>query len=136
MIASTLTVLSALERAFELIRSFREAPSRLQALSNEVADITATVKEVARVIKESQNKLDSTSDKGSHLTLALSTIRKDACELDAILRSCIPRPNSVSDGDKVSRISWLKVRSRVQSLQTELREGRQKLSIALATFTA
>lgn len=64
--ASTLTVLSALEKAFQLIKSYRDAPGQLEALSNEVADITAAVTEVARVIKESQNKIDSLSDKGSH----------------------------------------------------------------------
>lgn len=134
--ASTLTVLSALEKAFQLIKSYRDAPGQLEALNNEVADITAAVTEVARVIKESQNKIDSLSDKGSHLTLVLSNIREKARELEALLRSCINPPLSTSDRTKVSRISWLKVKSKVQSLQTELRDGRLNLSIALATFTA
>ena len=134
--ASTLTVLSALETAFQLIKSYREAPSQLEALSNEVADITATVKEVARVIKGSQNKLGSTGDTASHLTLALSNIHEKARTLDVLLDACVSRPNSTSDGDGISRISWLKVRSRVQSLQNELRDGRLKLSVALAAFTA
>ncbi len=134
--ASTLTVLSALEKAFQLIKSYRDAPGQLEALSNEVADITAAVTEVARVIKESQNKIDSLSDKGSHLTLALSNIREKARELEALFRSCVNPPSSTSDGTKVSRLSWLKVKSKVQSLQTELRDGRLNLSIALATFTA
>ena len=134
--ASTLTVLSALETAFQLIKSFREAPNQLEALSNEIADITATVTEVARVIKGSQNMLGSTSNNGSHLTLALSHVHEKACKLDVLLRSCVPRPNSTSDKDKISRVSWLKVRSRVQSLHNELRDSRLKLSVALAAFTA
>ena len=51
--ASTLTVLSTLELALHLIRFLREAPSRLEALSNEAADVTTTVKVVARVIESS-----------------------------------------------------------------------------------
>ena len=134
--ASTLTVLSALETVFQLIKSYREAPSQLEALSNEVADITATVKEVARVIKGSQSTLGSTNNNGSHLTLALSHVHEKARNLDVLLRSCLPKPNSTSDGEKISRVSWLKVRSRVQSLHDELRDGRLKLSVALAAFTA
>ena len=134
--ASTLTVLSALETAFQLINSFREAPSQLEALSNEVVDITATVKEVARVIEGSEYTLGSTNNNRSHLTLALSYVHEKARKLDVLLRSCVTRPDSTSDGDKISRVSWLKVRSRVQSLHNELRDGRLKLSVALAAFTA
>ena len=133
--ASTLTLLSALETAFHLIKSIREAPSRLEVIRNEVADLTVIVEEVARVI-ESQNVADSTSDRVSHLTSALSNVHKNVQELEALLRSCVTLPILASEGDKVSRISWLKVRSRVQSLQTEIRDGRLNLSIALATFTA
>ena len=134
--ASTLTILSALETTFNLLRSIREAPTRLEALRNEVSDVTVIVKEVARVIEGSQNESNSTNDRESHLTLALSNVHKSIQELEALLRSCVALPVSTSEGDKVSRISWLKVRSRVQSLQTELRDGRLNLSIALATFTA
>ena len=134
--ASTLTLLSALETAFHLIKSIREAPSRLEVIRNEVADLTVIVKEVARVIEGSQNEADSTSDRVSHLTLALSNVHKNVQGLEALLRSCVTLPILASEGDKVSRISWLKVRSRVQSLQTEIRDGRLNLSIALATFTA
>ena len=134
--ASTLTLLSALETTFHLIRSIREAPSRLEALRNEVSDIAVIVKEVDRVIKGSQNESDSASDRRSHLTLALSSVHENVQELEALLRSCVVLPISGSEGDKFSRISWLKVRSRVQSLQTELRDGRLNLSIALANFTA
>jgi len=57
--ASTLTVLSALEIAFQLVKSYRDAPDQLDALGNEVADITAAVTEVARVIRESRDKVHS-----------------------------------------------------------------------------
>ena len=134
--ASTLTVLSALEKAFQLIVSYRDAPGQLEALNNEIADITAAVTEVDRLLKESHHKFDLSSGKGSHLTLALSNIREKARELEALFRSCVNPPSSTSDGIKVSRISWLKVKSKVQRLQTELRDGRLNLSIALATFTA
>ena len=134
--ASTLTVLSTLEKAFHLIKSYRDAPGQLEALNNEVADITAAVTEVAWVMKESQNKIDSLSDKGSHLTLALTNIREKARELEALFRSCVNPPSSTSNGAEFSRISWLKVISKVQSLQTELRDGRINLSIVLATFNA
>ena len=133
--ASTLTVLSALETAFRLIKSYREAPGQLEALNNEIADITAAVTEVARVLKKSQVTVDSLSDNGSHLTLALANIREKARELEASFDSCVT-PSSKSDGAKFSRISWLKVKSKVQRLQNELRDSRLNLSIALATFTA
>ena len=103
--ASTLTVLSTLESAFRLIRSYREAPSRLEALSNEVADVTATVTEVARVIRSIEIRVDPDSDKTLHLTAALSNVREKAGELEVLLRSCVTLPKSALDGDKVSRIS-------------------------------
>lgn len=134
--ASTLTVLSALETAFQLIKSYRDAPGQLEALNNEITDMTAVVTEVARVVNKFQNKLESLSDEGSHLTLALSNIREKARELETLFLSCVVVPSSASDGPKVSRISWLKMRSKVQRLQSELRDGRLNLSIALAVFTA
>lgn len=133
---STLTILSTLETAFQLIKSYRDAPGQLEALNNEVTDITAVVTEVARVVKKFQNKIESLSDEGSHLSLALSNIREKAKELEVLFRSCVVIPSSASDGPKISRISWLKMGSKVQRLQSELREGRLNLSITLAIFTA
>ena len=131
--ASTLTVLTALETASQLIKSYRDAPGQLEALENEISDVTATVTEVARVIEDNKEKADTLSNNGSHLTLALSNIRGKAQELEALLRCCVPLPSTET---KISRISWLKVKSKVQSLQAELRDCRLSLSIALATFTA
>ena len=132
--ASTIAVLSALETAFQLIKSYRDAPTQLEALSNEIVDITAAVAEVARVV--TQNKDGALSEKGSHLTLALSNIREKARELEALFLSCVKGPASMLGDIKFSRTSWLRVKWRVQNIQTELRDGRLKLSIALATFTA
>jgi chromosome segregation ATPase len=134
--ASTLTVLTALETASQLIKSYCDAPGQLEALKNEISDVTATVTGVARVIEDNKDKVDTLSNNGSHLTLALSKIRGKAQELEALLRSCVTPPSSASTETKISRISWLKVKSKVQSLQAELRDGRLNLSIALATFTA
>ena len=133
---STLTILSTLEKAFQLIKSYRDAPGQLEALNNEINDITAVVTEVARVLNKFQNKIESLSDEGSHLTVALSNIREKAQDLEALFRSCVVVPSSTSDEPKVSRISWLKVRSKVQRLQSELRDGRLNLSTALVVFTA
>ncbi|KAL2038039.1 hypothetical protein N7G274_009259 [Stereocaulon virgatum] len=134
--ASTLTVLTALETASQLIKSYRDAPGQWEALKKEISDVTATVRGVARVIKDNKDKVDTLSNNGSHLTLALSNIREKAQELKSLLRSCVISSSSPSIETKISRISWLKVRSKVQILQAELRDGRLNLSIALATFTA
>lgn len=134
--ASTLTVLSALVTAFQLIRTYRGAPDQLEALGNDISEIILAVTEVDRIVKEYHDKIGLLDDKGSHLALALANIRGNASMLEALFCSCVNLPNSTINGSSVSRFSWLKVRSKVQSLQTELREGRLKLSIALATFTA
>lgn len=134
--ASTLTVLSTLETAFQLIKSYRDAPGQLEALSNEITDATAIVTEVSRVVNKFQSKIESSSDEASNLAAALVDIREKARELEALFRSCVTLPSSASDAAKVSRISWLKIKSKVQRLQTELRDGRLKLSIALAILTA
>ena len=134
--ASTLTILSILESIFKLVKSFRDAPSQLDALNNEIVDVTAAVKHVTQILKESENKTGASSEKDAHLSLALSNIREKARELEDLLRSCVTPLSSTSDETKVSKISWLKVRSRVQRLQVELRDGKFNLLIALATFTA
>ncbi|KAI4188975.1 MAG: hypothetical protein L6R41_001784 [Letrouitia leprolyta] len=134
--ASTLTVIAALQATFRLARSYRDAPAQLEAMNNEISDIAATVTEVDRVIKQSLNNGGPLDDNGSHLTLALSKIQVKARELDAIFHSCVGTPSSVSGETKYSRISWLKVKSKAQRLQTELRDGRLNLSHALALFTA
>ena len=133
---STLTIISALEASLRLIKTYCDAPSQLEALNNVIADFTAAVTEVARIIKVSQNKIGSLDDRTSHLTLALSNIRRKARDLDVLFRACVTSPSSTSAGSKVFRLSWLKVRSKVQSLQSELRDGRLNLLIALASFTA
>ena len=134
--ASTLTVLSTLGTAFQLIRAYRDASGQLEALNNEIIDTTAIVTEVARVVNKFQSKIESSSDEASSLDAALSHIRKIARQLEALFRSCVTLPSSASDAAKVSRISWLKIKSKVQRLQAELRDGRLSLSIALSTFTA
>ena len=134
--ASTLTVLSTLETAFQLIKSYRDAPVQLEALNNEITDITAIVTEVARVVNKFQSKIESSSEEASNLAATLSDIREKGRELEALFRSCVTLPSSASDAAKVSRISWLRIESKVQRIQTELRDSRLRLSIALATFTA
>lgn len=136
MTASTLTVLAALQAAFYVIKSYRDAPSQLEALNNEIVDSIAAVTEVARVIKEYQNKTGLLGERSSHLTTALSNIRKTARKLEVILRSCIGQSSSTSGGTQVSRVAWFKVKSNVQSLQTELRGKRLDLSIAVAALNA
>ena len=134
--ASTITVLAALESTFKLVKSYRDAPTQLEALNNEIADLTAAVTEAARVIKQSQRKAYAPGDNGPLLALAISDIRDKSRELEALFRSCVVPAPSASDESKISRISWLKVKSKVQTLQNELRASRLNLSIALATFTA
>ncbi|KAL8939962.1 MAG: hypothetical protein Q9216_003068 [Gyalolechia sp. 2 TL-2023] len=132
--ASTLTILGALDTAFQLIRQYRDAPNQLEALNNEIVDITAAVTEASRVITESQSQGFLASEKVSHLNLALSKIQDKARKLEALLRRCIPTASS--KGGRTSRISWLKVKAKVQNLQQELRAGRFDLLVALAAFSA
>ena len=134
--ASTLTVLAALGTVFRLVRTYRGAPGQLEALNNEVSNTTVAVRDVARILKEYQDKNGVLDGEGSHLALALSNICQKAGRLEALFRSCINPPTSTSDGIRFSRISWLKVKSKVPHLQTELRDGRLKLLVALATLTA
>lgn len=134
--ASTLTILTALEAAFQLVKSYRDAPAQLEAMNNEIADLTATVTEAAQVLKSPQNEADPLGTSGPHLTLILSNIRQKARELETLFRSCVIPASSTSGATKMSRIAWVKVKSKVQRLQTELRDGRLNLSTALATLTA
>ncbi len=134
--ASTLTILTALEAAFQLMSSLHDAPAHLEALNNEIADLTATVAETAQVLQDFQNKAVPLVANGSHLTLAVSNIRAKAQELESLFRSCLIQPVSASGEAKLSRFTWLKVKSKVQRLQAELRDARLNLSNALATFTA
>ncbi len=134
--ASALTVLGAVEAAFQSIKAYRDAPSQLEALGNEIVDITAVVTEAGRVITESQNSVHSRADKTLHLTSALTNIRDKARELEVLFRSCVVINSLPSAGHKTSRIKWLKARGKVQSLRNELSNGRLNLLVALANFSA
>lgn len=134
--ASALTVIAALEATFRLIRSYCDAPAQLEAINDEISNLTATVTEVARVIEESRGTAGLLHDRVSHLVLSLTRIQDKARELEALFRSCVNRPSLVPGENKYSRRSWLKIKSKVQRLQAELRNARLDLSNALALFTA
>ncbi|KAL8759129.1 MAG: hypothetical protein Q9184_003710 [Pyrenodesmia sp. 2 TL-2023] len=134
--ASTLTILTALEAAFQIVKSYRDAPAQLEALNNEIADLTVTVTQVAQVLRNSHIQADPLGCNVSHLTLALSNIQEKARELETLFRSCVIPSSSAPGETKLSRITWLKVKSKAQKLQAELKDGRLDLLTALATFTA
>jgi hypothetical protein len=134
--ASVLTVLGALEAACRSFKTYRDAPSQLEALNKEIVDIIAVVTEAGRIIKEYQNLVYSLDEKTSHLASALKNIGDKARELEALFCSCVGLTSLTSRGNKTSRIKWLKARRKVQSLRNELSTGRLNLLVALANFSA
>ena len=129
--ASTLTVLTALETTFSLIRSFRDAPGQLEALSNEVTDITAIVTEIDQMLHNTHENDGTPDGKERYLVRALCNIQDKVQKLEILVQSC-----SRSGATKISRTAWLRVKSKAQNLQVELRDGRLNLALALGTFSA
>ena len=129
--ASTLTVLAALETTFSLIRSFRDAPGQLEALSNEVTDITVIVTEIDQMLRNTHKNNGTPAGKDRYLVRALSNIQDKVQRLEALVQSC-----RRSGAAKISRAAWLRVKSKAQNLQVELRDGRLNLALALGTFSA
>lgn len=125
--ASALTVASPAHKLGQLIRSTKNAPDEIIALSNQVADLKLVIEEVECLDRESNLQRRSSET----LTKLLIGVRIKFDHLDGFVEELldVQKYNNL----QVQRIKWATYyKKRSKKLQAELRDMQQNLGTVLA----
>lgn len=125
--ASALTVASAAYKLGQLIRSTKNAPDEIIALSNQVADLKLVIEEVECLDRDSNLQRRSSEA----LSKLLIGVRIKFDHLDGFVEELldVQKYNSL----QIQRIKWAtSYKKRSKRLQAELRDMQQNLGTVLA----
>jgi Fungal N-terminal domain of STAND proteins len=132
--ASVIAVLGAAVNAAQtiqnLIRTLRQAPDELLALSNEVSDFRLVLHEIDLSAQGQDVAYNSTSA----ILRILSRAEAKLDELDRFVKGFV-RPH-LSTVTKVDRVRWMKEKNNAQAIQSELRAMRMDLATLLVAKTS
>jgi hypothetical protein len=132
--ASAIAVGQALQAFGNLairIKDLKNAPSEVNALSNEILDIQVVLKEISLMAQDLQ---DAPEDRIRDLAKSIKASQDKALEVDSLLRYEIIRPGELDhDGrTSVSKFAWARKKAKAERMQRELRELRQDIILHLA----
>lgn len=123
LIASIATLAEVALKLEQMISRLRNAPDELLALSNELTDIKVLFKEVERSVEddpESKMRFQGTLDIANHRIHAVGAFLG---RLD------------ISNVNYVDRVTWLRYKSKVCRLQSQIRDARIHLTALLGVET-
>ena len=125
--ASVLTVASAAYKVGQLIRSVKNAPDEIVALSNQIADLKLVIEEIESLDRDSNLQRKSSET----LTKLLISLRIKFDSLDGYVEELldVQKYNNL----QTQRIKWATIyKKRAKRLQAELRDMQQNLGTVLA----
>ena len=128
IIASAITLSAAVSTTLEQLRTLQSADHELQAITNEVSDIRVIFSFIEETIKQRQAYQQLSQDHLSTLLRLLESSKATLTVLDKLVKDRLIRASTLSGEPKAARLSWLRLKNRIKSLQEELRSARTSIS--------
>jgi hypothetical protein len=133
--ASILTVVAAVGKTLEFVKSARGCPKEVDAVINEVSDFTVVCRQIDLAIRDGQHR-DAHHDGIDDLSSLLSRAKATTTKLDDLIHGKLLRTLPQGGSPQVSRLNWIREKGSVQSTLGELRDVRINLATALSAFTS
>ena len=115
---------STLAQTVKKIASLRGAPAVLLALNNEIADLQLALHAIIDVYEGGHTVQESTA---ASLSSTLLQIRTSIEQLVGLVARVQKPSNGPTDGLKLNRVAWLREQSRLNGVNNDIRDCRQKL---------
>ena len=124
--ASIIAVLGAAEgvaKTLSRIRSIRNAPDELLALTNEVSDLQIILSDVQGYVRTTQAPQIS-QEHLQHLSKFVNRAKEKLLQLDELVHYKVLKPQSSPDKIKVSKREWLMAVKTIDKFRQSLRDIR------------
>ena len=130
--ASIIAILGAAEGVTKAITSFKHiqnAPTKLLALLNEVADLTVVLRSVQTFVRDqnSQN-LSIPRDQLKQLSNIVDRAKDEILRLENLIEYSLVKPNSTPESIQISSQEWLKAKPKILKFQQSLRDIRLNIT--------
>ena len=128
IIASVISLSSAVSKTLEQLRALHSANHELRAIINEVSDIRVVFSFIEETINQRQAYQRLSQDHLCSLLRLLESSKSTLTVLDTLVKDRLIRASTLGGDPKAARLSWLRLKNRVKSLQEELRSARTSIS--------
>lgn len=133
-IASVIAVAQAVSHTLDQVNKFYGAKAEILALMNEVSDLRLVLQELDQTMKD---RGQHTSLQNSRVPALLHVLKRAQAELETFNEATrdVFRTDHDTGKDKVSRVVWMRKKSSIIRLQSQLRDMRATLSALCSTVT-
>lgn len=130
IIASVLTIGTFTTESLKVILKLRGASGEVQALINEISDLSAIIKDVEHTLRYNKRLSDESTGLAS-LHAVLSKANSTISNLHDFVTHVLIKEESLLGNARVSRVAWLKEKPQVSNYQRQLLSIKLELSHAL-----
>ena len=128
IIASVISLSAAVSKTLEQLRALHSANHELRAIINEVSDIRVVFSFIEETINQRQAYQRLSQDHLCGLLRLLESSKSTLTVLDTLVKDRLIRASTLGGDPKAARLSWIRLKNRVKSLQEELRSARTSIS--------
>ena len=130
--ASIIAILGAAEgvtKAIGSIKHIQNAPAKLLALLNEVADLTVVLRSGQTFVRDQNTQsLNIPQDQLQQISTIVDRAKDEILRLEKLIEYSLVKPDSTSESIKISRQEWLKAKPKIMEFQQSLREIRLSIT--------
>lgn len=130
IIASVIAIGSFTTASLKVILKIRGASDEVQALINEISDLSAIIKDVEHILRYNK-RLNAKSDGVASLQAVLSKANITINHLHAFVSSVLIKEETLLRNARLSRTAWLREKPQVSKYQRQLLAIKLELSHAL-----
>lgn len=130
IIASTIAIGSFATASLNVILKIRGASEEVQALINEISDLSAIIKDVEHTLRYNK-RLNAESNGVASLHAVLSKANTTINHLHAFVSSVLLKEETLLRDARISRTTWLREKPQVSKYQRQLLAIKLELSHAL-----
>ncbi|KAL9117116.1 MAG: hypothetical protein Q9187_006351 [Circinaria calcarea] len=118
------------------VRSMKNAPDELLALTNEVSDLRIILGDIDNYFSQSTNRAQTPQEQLEHMSVLINRAKERILELDQLIQYKLVKPESVSDQIKVSRQQWARAKDVIEKFRQSLRDMRLNLMAQMLTINS
>ena len=128
VIASVIAISGAVATSLEQVRKFYGAEADVLGLINEVSDLRLILEGLDQTIQERGQHVKLQKDRVLAIISVLKRAQTEFEALNQAIKGGVFRTDPETGKDKVSRTSWMRKKSRILRLQSQIKDTRVTLS--------
>ena len=135
VIASVIAISGAVATSLEQVRQFYGAEAEVLSLVNEVNDLHLVLTQFHRTIRECGQTLHIQEDCALAIASVVKRAQADFEELNHAINKGVFRSDPTVGKNKIGRFSWMRQKSKLQRLSSQLKDARMTLTSLCSSAT-